>query len=117
MIPASHGGSLRQYLDSLERLRSLEPARLLPAHGREVSNPIHVLTTHLAHRWQREQQVMEALAAGRDTVESIADFIYDGLQPSLEGAARENVRAHLEKLSSEGRALEHRARWSLVGKL
>ena len=50
----------------------------------------------------RERQVLAALAAGRDTVPAIAESIYDGLAPALLPAARENVRAHLEKLEQEG---------------
>ena len=43
-----------------------------------------------------------ALRAGRDTVQAIAESIYDGLAPALMPAAQENVRAHLEKLKAEG---------------
>ena len=51
----------------------------------------------------RERQVVAALAAGHRTVEAIAESIYDGLEPGLMPAARENVRAHLEKLAADGR--------------
>jgi hypothetical protein len=44
-------------------------------------------------------------------VEAIAESIYDGLAPALMTAAQENVRAHLEKLRSEGRASETDGRW------
>jgi hypothetical protein len=32
----------------------------------------------------------------------------------LLGAAHENVRAHLEKLKADGRAVEDHGRWALV---
>ena len=64
------------------------------------------LNRYLEHRLAREAQVLEALAGGRDTVQAIAESIYDGLAPALVPAARENVRAHLEKLRAEGRAFE-----------
>jgi glyoxylase-like metal-dependent hydrolase (beta-lactamase superfamily II) len=102
MIHASGGGDLAQYLESLERIRALNPARLLPAHGPEIQHPEKVLTAYVNHRRVREQQVLAALAAGRDTVESIAECIYDGLDPALMPAARENIRAHLDKLRREG---------------
>ena len=60
----------------------------------------------------RERQVIEALAAGRRTVQAIADSIYDGLNPALVPAARENVRAHLEKLKDDGRAVEDNGTWT-----
>lgn len=106
MIEASRGGDLRRYLAALERLLALEPSRLLPAHGPEVADPAALLRQYLDHRRMREQQVLGALAAGRNTVPSIAEYIYDGLDPALMPAARETVRAHLDKLTAEGRAFE-----------
>jgi glyoxylase-like metal-dependent hydrolase (beta-lactamase superfamily II) len=114
MINWSRGGDLREYLASLEALRALEPARLLPAHGPVIENAEAVLTGYLDHRRLRERQVLAALAAGRDTVPAIAESIYHGLDPALMPAARENVRAHLEKLKAEGRAVHAGdARWHL----
>jgi glyoxylase-like metal-dependent hydrolase (beta-lactamase superfamily II) len=103
MIDSTHGGNLKQYLASLDRVIALDPARLLPAHGSEPANPSAVLKQHVKHRLMREAQVLESWAEGRRTVESIADYIYDGLNPALMAAARKNVRAHLEKLVAEGR--------------
>jgi glyoxylase-like metal-dependent hydrolase (beta-lactamase superfamily II) len=111
MIHSSRGGSLAQYLASLDRLLALDPARLLPAHGPAIDDPREVIEGYIAHRLFRERQVESALRAGRATVEAIAESIYDGLTPALVPAARENVRAHLEKLKSEGRAVETDGRW------
>ena len=110
-IDASHGGDLTQYLASLRRLLALAPARLLPAHGPPVSAPAPLLRGYIGHRLLREQQVVAALAAGRDTVPAIAESIYDGLSPALLPAARENVLAHLRKLEQEARASEEDGRW------
>jgi glyoxylase-like metal-dependent hydrolase (beta-lactamase superfamily II) len=113
MIEASKGGDLRQYLASLERVLRLEPRRLLPAHGPEITNPAAVLTDYLAHRRMRENQVISALAAGKRSVQAIAESIYHGLDPALMPAARENVRAHLDKLKADGAALETDGQWTL----
>jgi glyoxylase-like metal-dependent hydrolase (beta-lactamase superfamily II) len=112
MIDVSHGGDLRQYLESLQRMLALEPERILPAHGPAIDDPAAVLRAHLEHRHLRERQVMAALGAGRDTVQTIAESIYDGLDARLMPAARENVRAHLEKLKAEGAVFEHDGRWT-----
>jgi glyoxylase-like metal-dependent hydrolase (beta-lactamase superfamily II) len=112
MIQSSKGGSLAQYLASLRRLQRLSPARLWPAHGPVIDEPGPLLQRYLDHRAQREQQVLDALAAGRGTVETIAEIIYDGLHPSLLPAARENVSAHLEKLREEGRASFESGIWT-----
>jgi glyoxylase-like metal-dependent hydrolase (beta-lactamase superfamily II) len=113
MIQASRGGNLTKYLAALARLRALKPARLLPAHGPLIDDAEEVLTQYLEHRRMRERQVLDALAKGRDTVPSIAESIYDGLDPALMPAARENVRAHLDKLQEEGTAFEKNGRWTI----
>ncbi|HUR35336.1 MAG TPA: MBL fold metallo-hydrolase [Vicinamibacterales bacterium] len=112
MIHASRGGNLAHYLASLERIRSMAPARLLPAHGRPIEHADALLTRYIAHRLAREAQVLEALCAGRHTVQAIAESIYDGLNPALMPAAHETVRAHLEKLRQDGRAVVDADRWS-----
>lgn len=111
MIDWSGGGDLEKYLEALERLLALRPGRLLPAHGPEVTRPAALLTEYLDHRRTRERQVIQALAGGRDTVQAIVESIYDGLDPALVPAARQNVRAHLEKLRREGRAFDENAHW------
>jgi glyoxylase-like metal-dependent hydrolase (beta-lactamase superfamily II) len=112
MIHWSRGGDLGQYLASLERLLSLAPRRLLPAHGEPIDDPRTILTGYIAHRLQRERQVVDALQHGHATVQAIAESIYDGLAPALMPAAHENVRAHLEKLKRDGRAIEQDGRWA-----
>ena len=112
MIHTSRGGNLSEYLRSLQRLLMLEPKVLLPAHGPRVDDPRALLTTYLEHRRMREQQVLDALQAGRTTVQEIAESIYDGLDPALLPAARENVRAHLEKLKAQGVVSRQADRWT-----
>jgi glyoxylase-like metal-dependent hydrolase (beta-lactamase superfamily II) len=116
MIHASRGGNLSDYMRSLERVLALRPAVLLPAHGPRVTDPVTLLTAYLEHRRERERQVIAALGSGHATVEAIADSIYcgpQGLNAALMPAARENVRAHLEKLRAEERAFCDLDRWRL----
>lgn len=104
----SRGGDLGQYLASLERLIALGPACLRPGHGPVMDHPgqaIRVLQATRDHRLRREEQVSAAVAAGHETVQAITDSIYDGLAPELVRLACENVRAHLEKLTRDGRAV------------
>jgi hypothetical protein len=92
----------------------MAPARLLPAHGPVVDEPVPLLTRYIEHRLAREAQVLDALSVGRRTVQAIAESIYDGLDPALLPAAHETVRAHLDKLRLEGRAAVDADRWSVV---
>jgi glyoxylase-like metal-dependent hydrolase (beta-lactamase superfamily II) len=96
VIPASEGGSLREYLASLERIRNLRPARLLPGHGPIVDNPAALIDEYVEHRRLRSEQVAAAVAAGARTVDEIVDRIYPGISDRLRKGAQETVRAHLE---------------------
>src|SRR5262245_11796791 len=114
MIHATKGGDLAQYLQSLDRLRRLAPRRVLPAHGPDVRDPDALIRGYVDHRLAREAQVLAAVTAGRDSVPSIVESIYDGLSPALVPAAAENVHAHLEKLRHEGRVMERDGRWTIA---
>ncbi|OFW11448.1 MAG: hypothetical protein A3H96_00660 [Acidobacteria bacterium RIFCSPLOWO2_02_FULL_67_36] len=114
VIPASRGGSLRQYLDSLRRIRHLNPRRLLPGHGPIVDDPPRVIDRYLHHREERERQVIESLRAGATTPAEIVAGVYGRLPPVLVGAAGESVLAHLIKLEEEGRARRVDDRWETV---
>lgn len=100
-IPASKGGNLREYLDSLRLIKAMNPPRLLPAHGPVIDRPQLVLDDYLAHRAQREKQVRAALAAGHATPDEIVGWIYPRLSPALQAAARESVLAHLVKIRED----------------
>ena len=102
VIPASFGGSLAAYLNSLQRVSGLDPATWYPAHGAVIDDPQALIREYLTHRETREQQVIAALEAGSSSVEEITDRIYTGLTPALRPMARESVLAHLIKLDHDG---------------
>ena len=112
VIPASHGGSLSDYLRSLDRMLSLNPARALPAHGPVIEDPAALIHQYVAHRAQREQQVLTIVASGTSTVEAITSIIYPSITTALLAMARESVLAHLLKLEAEGRVRRDEAYWS-----
>ena len=111
MIPASHRGSLAEYLRSLDRLLALNPRRALPAHGAVIDDPHALIHHYVEHRAERERQVLDALDAGAATIDDFLPRIYPDLKPALEPMARETVLAHLTKLESEGRVAHFEARW------
>lgn len=111
-IPASHEGSLVDYLRSLERMRALKPARAFPAHGPVIDDPLALIDYYIEHRAQREEQVLAALDAGLTTIEEMTARIYPSLATALVPMARESVLAHLVKLEGEGRAARNGAQWT-----
>lgn len=104
VILATHGGRLADYLASLQRVIALAPARLLPAHGDAIDDPLPLLQRYLSHRAEREAQVVAGLRDGVRTIDGLVAVIYQGLNPALVPMARESVLAHLMKLEEEGRA-------------
>ncbi len=114
VIPASGGGDLRDYLASLQKILALAPARVLPAHGDPIEDPSTIIHQYLAHRQQREQQVLTALDEGRETIDAMVEAIYRGLSTALVPMARESVLAHLLKLEHERRVARLDDRWRLV---
>ncbi len=113
VIPASRGGVLADYLQSLRRLAALDPVCARPAHGPVIDDPLAVVASYLAHRREREQQVLEALSAGAATIPAIVAGIYGGLDPALLAMAEESVLAHLVMLEGEARVVRAGAGWRL----
>ena len=114
MIAASSGGSLRQYLESLARVRALEPARVYPGHGPVIDDAASLIDEYVSHRQMREAQMIAALGRGSATAAEIVGVIYPALLPSLQGAARETVLAHLVKLQEDGRVERDGETWTLL---
>jgi len=104
VIPARKGGDLRAYLASLQAIRDLNPRRMLPGHGPIIDDPIALIDEYIAHRAEREQQILKAILDGARTVADIVARVYPALPPSLSEAAADSVRAHLVKLREDGRA-------------
>jgi glyoxylase-like metal-dependent hydrolase (beta-lactamase superfamily II) len=113
VIPASMGGSLTAYLASLERVLALAPARLLPAHGDPIDQPERLIHQYLAHRREREHQVIAALAGGLRSVDALVSRIYVGLAAALVPMAQESVLAHLQKLEHDQVVRRDGEEWAL----
>jgi glyoxylase-like metal-dependent hydrolase (beta-lactamase superfamily II) len=103
-IPPNLQGDLVAYLASLERVLSLRPSRLLPAHGPVIEDPDALLRGYIEHRHERERQIVDLLREGATGPAAIVSRLYRGLKDTLAPMARESVLAHLLKLEREGRA-------------
>ncbi|MCB1904170.1 MAG: hypothetical protein KDI18_08785, partial [Gammaproteobacteria bacterium] len=89
-------GEMRAYLNSLQRVISLKPKVIIPAHGLPAGET-WLLEQVYAHRMERERQVESLHRMGKDIDEMVAS-IYGGLDKKLLPLARQNVRQHLRKL-------------------
>jgi glyoxylase-like metal-dependent hydrolase (beta-lactamase superfamily II) len=96
-------GNMGDYIRSLRRLRERNPRRIFPAHGPTRDDAVALIDEYIAHRLERERQVLDALAAGARTPADMRARIYPDLDPRLHGAAEIQIQAHLIKLEEEGR--------------
>jgi glyoxylase-like metal-dependent hydrolase (beta-lactamase superfamily II) len=101
-------GDMAAYLASLRLLLELRPQRLYPGHGPLVGDAVDRVESYIAHRLDREAQVLAALDAGDRTPAELVARVYAAVDPGLHPVAELSVRAHLAKLVEEGRvAADH----------
>lgn len=113
-IPGDTPGAMAAYMQSLRRVMALRPARIYPAHGSVIDEPSMLLEGTLAHRLEREGQVLEVLQSGRASATAVARRIYRGLDERLLPFAEQSVTAHLMKLEDEGRVSRGAEAWSII---
>ncbi|MEE8346283.1 MAG: MBL fold metallo-hydrolase [Dehalococcoidia bacterium] len=100
--PPPHG-DMRLYLESLERLKGLDAALMLPGHGRPVQDVARKLQELIDHRHEREEQVLRLLADGKTTPRAMLGVIYPELDRRIVPMALRQIEAHLAKLADERR--------------
>lgn len=101
-IIAPPDGSMRAYMQSLEKLLKRNETLYLPGHGAPVSQPHRLLRGLRAHRKMRERAVLERVLQGDRTIAQMVAAIYRDTDQRLHGAAGLSVFAHLEDLVSRG---------------
>ena len=104
--PAAGGGSLADYMQSLQRMKARDLELLCPGHGPWVTDPQRKLDEYLEHRLERERKLVTALEAGERSRTRLLDAAWDDVPSELRPAAALAMQAHLEKLDAEGRLPE-----------
>jgi len=116
-VIAPPDGDMIDYMDSLIRLQEMDIAEIVPAHGPTIPGGQEKIVEYIAHRAQREQQILQALEdlPRGVTIPQIVQFSYRDVDPSLHLVAEWSVKAHLLKLEKEG-LVEHLdpEGWTLV---
>ena len=94
---------MRDYLDSLNRMRALPSVSvLLPGHGPAVANSYEKIDDYIAHRLEREALILAAVREGAETSKAIVARVYTDVSPKAHAMAERAVLAHLEKLIEDG---------------
>ena len=98
-------GDMSDYLRSLSRLLERDDVRYWPTHGPCIDDPKPYVRAFIAHRREREEQILACL---RDGVGRIADMVprmYAGLAPGLVPAAGRSVFAAMLRLVESGQVV------------
>ncbi len=95
-------GDMGDYFAALDNVIVAPFSHYLPAHGGEIVEGRHYARALMAHRQQRNAQILEALEGGSLKIDALVARIYPGLKPALRGAAAMTVKAHLEYLAARG---------------
>jgi glyoxylase-like metal-dependent hydrolase (beta-lactamase superfamily II)/8-oxo-dGTP pyrophosphatase MutT (NUDIX family) len=96
-------GNMRDYLNSLEKMRDLPNLRFLcGSHGSALANAREKIENYIQHRLMREQKIFEAWKTGARTAREIVERAYTDVKPELWLWAEKSVEAHLEKLQADG---------------
>lgn len=95
-------GDMRDYFESLQRVRDLAPATLWPTHGSPVTDTVPFIDAFVAHRLGREAQVLAAVRSGVSSIPEMVPVLYANVDRRLHRAARRSVLAHMLKLVADG---------------
>ena len=96
-------GDLTDFMTSCARLQTRGDRLYLPGHGAPVTAPAARLDWLITHRRAREAAILDALAQGPATAETLAARIYTETPAPLLPAAARNVFAHLIDLTQKNR--------------
>lgn len=95
-------GNMKQYIQSLEKLKDYDIEKIAPGHGELLENPHEVADWIINHRLEREKKVFQALQeASKGTPDSLVEKVYDDVDSSLFPIAKASLLAHLIKLEED----------------
>jgi glyoxylase-like metal-dependent hydrolase (beta-lactamase superfamily II) len=95
-------GDMGDYMRSLELLLSREDRLLIPTHGPTVDDPKPFVRALIAHRQEREQQIVRCLEQGVTVISEMVPRMYQGTPKILYPAAARSVFAHMLHMLERG---------------
>ncbi len=97
-------GDMADYMASLQLLLERDDRVYLPAHGPAIAEPQAFTRSLIEHRLEREAQILECVAQGRERIaQDMVPVMYANVPVYLHGAAARSVFAHVLHLLDRGR--------------
>jgi glyoxylase-like metal-dependent hydrolase (beta-lactamase superfamily II) len=107
-------GDMAAYMRSLEKLIGRDDDIYYPAHGEPVKEPQRFVRAVMAHRRQRERQILDLLEQESQSIPTMVAVMYRGIEPRLHGAAGRSVLAHLIDLEARDRVWRDGENWAIA---
>ena len=113
-VIAPPDGDMGQYIASLEKLLTRDETLFYPTHGSPIPDSKDWVGQLIAHRRQREEQILAALRAGPCDIPQLVRRLYPDITPGLQAAAAQQVRAHLLHLAEKSAVTRDGTLWRCV---
>lgn len=110
-VVAPPDGDMAAYMASLGKLMGRDDARYYPTHGAPVDEPKRLVKGMIAHRRQRETQILAQLEGGPRAIPAMVEQMYAAIDKRLWPAAGRSVLAHLIDLEARGRVCRAGEDW------
>lgn len=95
-------GDMAAYLSSLELLLERDDRIFRPTHGPCVEDPKPLVSAFIAHRRERESQILDCIGNGVFRIEEMVPLMYSGLPEFMYPAAARSVLAATVYLVENG---------------
>jgi len=113
-VVAPPDGDMADYMASLAKLMGRSDVRYYPTHGAPVDEPQRLVKGMIAHRRQRETQILAQLAQGPRAIPAMVEQMYAAIDRRLWPAAGRSVLAHLIDLEARGRVRRAGDDWQVA---
>jgi glyoxylase-like metal-dependent hydrolase (beta-lactamase superfamily II) len=107
-------GDMTQYMNSLELLLTRDDEIYWPTHGTSISNVKDYVRAFIAHRLEREQQILDCVTQGYSKITDMVPVMYTETDKSLYGAAARSVLAAMARLVATGQVMSSEPELSLT---
>jgi glyoxylase-like metal-dependent hydrolase (beta-lactamase superfamily II) len=106
-------GNMKDYIESLRRLKVMRCEALLPGHGERIDDPVRIINWIVDHRLEREAKVLAALKVNpKLSSHDLVPHVYEDVPEHLHALAERSLLAHLLKLEEDGGAEMDNETWS-----
>lgn len=96
-------GDMSAYMASLELLLERDDAIYWPTHGPAITDPKPHVRAFIAHRREREEQILRCVRAGHERIMDMVPRMYSGLAEFMYPAAGRSVFAAVIHMVEQGR--------------